>query len=189
MKGRFDPFLLRCQPEHLEAANFGVGEPLPRHVRERRSTPQRQGLGQPRHRDFRPSTCELGAALPSGVFEAVNVERAGLEGKHVTGRAGLEPMTPRAECPPQGRGMNMEGMRRCAWHAIAPHGLEQRRGVHRSASAYSQDGEQRPGTVAADGDESAITDDFHRTKQPHLGPLLGTSWWHGSIVGRHHWSP
>jgi hypothetical protein len=80
--------------------------------------------------------------------------------------------------------MDVEGMRRCAWCMIAPHSFGQRRGIHDSAGSYGQDGQQRPGTAAADGDEAAIREDLHGTKQPHLGPLLGTGSWHGPIVVR-----
>ena len=120
-----DPLLERGEPELLEAQPRRDPERLTVELRERRAAPQRECLVE----QGRPLThVPRRARFVAQRGEAVEVERAVLDGEHITGRPRCQRGAARSECLPKTRDVHLERRPRRLGGRVAPQLVDQRLG-------------------------------------------------------------
>jgi hypothetical protein len=89
-KVRVDAILDRSDPQLLQARDLALGEGLVDEVRQRRPSPERQRIPQPRRR-FRHAACSRGPRFSKKPLEALRVELIRLDLEQVPRRARQQP--------------------------------------------------------------------------------------------------
>ena len=125
----------RVQPQLLKAAGERLGE-VPG-IGERRSAPQRQGLGH--------------GPLGDEPLEAQRVHVVGRDRQPVPGRRLLHGRCP-AQCPAGPRDQGLQRVRHVGGGRAVPDGLGKRAGAHRLPARQRQPGDQAAQPRAGDSD-------------------------------------
>ena len=124
----------RVQPQLLKAAGERLGEVSG--IRERRSAPQRQGLGH--------------GPLGDEPLKAQRVHVVGRDRQPVPGRRLLHGRRP-AQCPAGPRDQGLQRVRHFGGERAVPDGLGKRAGAHRLPARQRQPGDQAAQPRAGDG--------------------------------------
>ena len=85
-----EPELDCSQPDLLEPGDRRQGEALIGEIRQRWTSPEREGVAEPLRRVGRQAAGEQAPSLVHEALEAVEIERVGLDADEVAGRSGRQ---------------------------------------------------------------------------------------------------
>ena len=162
-----DPLFDSVESKGLEAGDLALREVLVGEVRQRRATPQREGLPQARRRVVVPARRPQPLSLLHQVLEPLRVERAGLQLERVATCSRVQPAR-RAERTTEARDVGMQRLARSGRRLRSVQILDQPLAEHDLAAMEEQDREERPRSRSAEGDLAAAVADAQGSEDPKL---------------------